>query len=143
MWSFLYFDNTQIVWGKKILLWSIFLVCKLERSKENTVLISNFFYRFIRIHTFSLRAFYLFLVYFYRTQAYFYESKFPCMEGLIIMNYFTWHSRIFDMSWFAGFKNVHDENSCWWAILPPSDLLNLIDFLFQHSQFKFPLSLPN
>ena len=63
--------------------------------------------------------------------------KKSCMEGLLIMNCFDWHSRFFDLSSFGGFQNFRDEGTSRWAILPPSDLLSFIDFLFHHSQINF------
>ena len=68
------------------------------------------------------------------TETYFHQSKNPRMEGLVIMNCFVWHSRFFDLSLFGGFKNFRDVGTSRWAILPPSDLLSFIDFLFHHSQ---------
>ena len=70
------------------------------------------------------------------TETYFHQSKNPRMEGLLIMNCFDWHSRFFDLSSFGGFKNFRDEGTSRWAILPPSDLLSFIDFLFHHSQIN-------
>ena len=68
------------------------------------------------------------------TETYFHQSKNPRMESLVIMNCFVWHSRFFDLSLFGGFKNFRDVGTSRWAILPPSDLLSFIDFLFHHSQ---------
>ena len=68
------------------------------------------------------------------TETYFHQSKNPRMEGLVIMNCFAWHSRFFYLGLFGGFKNFCDEGTSRWAILPPSDLLSFIDFLFHHSQ---------
>ena len=71
------------------------------------------------------------------TETYFRQSKNPRMEGFVIMNCFAWHLRFFDLGLFGGFKIFCDEGTSRWAILPPSDLLSFIDFLFHHSQINF------
>ena len=40
----------------------------------------------------------------------------------------------FYLGLFRGFNKFCDEGTSRWAILPPSDLLSFIDFLFHHSQ---------
>ena len=37
----------------------------------------------------------------------------------------------------GGIEIFRDEGTSRWAILPPSDLLSFIDFLFHHSQINF------
>ena len=62
------------------------------------------------------------------------SEKNPRMESLIMVLSIPHRCHFLPRSLIGGIEIFRDEGTSRWAILPPSDLLSFIDFLFHHSQ---------